>query len=312
MGFGSVVPVLPSSSRSERIMLQNRIRALNHEIRKVNGAVSAGAISRSEGKVRKVYLEGRKADLTNNLARIRYPKVTYKPLKKYVSTTDRPDSSYATSVRPSRNQADYSATPVFDYSTGRMKPVRDTDLPGLPVLKPMDLARENDIRQARARGKAKQLAQQNKIAQLEKRDQMKRAIAEAGRRSALNQQKAINRKRAAEARQIQQMDLQFKKKAQQKKAKKATQKKLNKFVAKQMKTAQTKMNKKKAKASQANLNIRQLMSQRKTTREQHQTAEDAIIARQRADAVRFKAYAQAREAKNKDREVKRFMHTRGR
>jgi len=91
---------------------------------------------------------------------------------------------------------------VFDYSTGRMKPVADVDVPGLPVLKPMDIARQNDIREARVRARRASVAKQNKIIRMEKQAAQQREITQARQRDNRNRQKAINRKRAAEARKL--------------------------------------------------------------------------------------------------------------
>ena len=312
MVFGSVTPVLPSSTPSERIMLQRRIKALNHQIRMVNESVSSGAISRSEGKIRKVYLEGRKSDLTNNLARIRTPKVTYRPLKKYVSTAARPDSSYKTSVRPSRAVADYSAPPVFDYTTNKMKAIADTDLPGLPVLKPMNIRRQNEIRENRARNKKKELAQQNKIAKLAKQEEQRQAVAAAKLRNQRDRQQALNRKKAAQDRKRQQMQLAKTNRAQQKRFTKKNLTNLNTFVGNRMKAANKQATQKKQSILDARAKLKETLTQRKTTRAQHQMTVDAIESRKQADATRFRAHSNAQAAARRDREVRRFMQSGGR
>lgn len=312
MDFGRVIPVTPPTTPGEKIMLQSRIRAIDYEIRKVNEAISAGAVSRPEGRIRKTYLEGRKADLSSKVAKVRRPKVSYRPLKKHVPTTQRVDTSYPTSIRPPRNQMDYQEPPVFDYSTGRMKPVADVDVPGLPVLKPMDIARQNDIREARVRARRASVAKQNKIIRMEKQAAQQREITQARQRDNRNRQKAINRKRAAEARKLQQMDLQFQKKTQRKQTKKVNRKRLDRFVATQMKKAEKGAEKQRRRAFQAQATLQQQLSTRKATRDQHQIIENNMIAKQRADATRFKAYAKAKEAESKDREVRRFMQSRGR
>ena len=312
MDFGRVIPVSPPTSPGEKMLLQNRMRAIDHEIRKVSEAISTSAISRSEGRIRKAYLEGRKADLSTIVSRTRSSTRTYKGIKKYVFAPQRPDTSYSTSIRPPRNQMDYQEPPVFDYSTGRMKPVADVDVPGLPVLKPMDIARQNDIREARVRNRRASVAKQNKITQMMKRAAQQQEIAEARQRDNRNRQIAINRKKATEVRRLQQMDLQFQKKTQQIQTKKVNRKRLDRFVATQMTKAQKVAKVKRRQAFQAKSTLQQQLSTRKATREQHQIIENNMAAKQRADTTRFKAYANAREAESKDREVKRFMQSRGR